>query len=49
MITTVRQRNAKWLWNILRRNCLLCNIIEGKLEANNTAGGGRQDTNIRHY
>ena len=28
----IRKRNAKWISHILRRNCLLQHVIEGKLK-----------------
>jgi hypothetical protein len=29
---TIQRRKAKWIGHILRRNCLLKHVIEGKLE-----------------
>jgi hypothetical protein len=31
ILHTQRQRKAKWIGHILRRNCLLSHIIEGKI------------------
>jgi hypothetical protein len=38
IVHTVKRRNANWIGHILRRNCLLKRIIEGKL------GGGTEVT-----
>jgi hypothetical protein len=32
IVHTVKRRKANWIGHILRRNCLLKNVIEGKLE-----------------
>jgi hypothetical protein len=32
MSYTIKRRNAKWIGHILRRNCLLKHVIEGKVE-----------------
>jgi hypothetical protein len=32
IVLTVKRRNANWIGHILRRNCLLKHVIEGKLE-----------------
>jgi hypothetical protein len=34
----IRKRNANWILNILRRNCLLQQVIEGKIQG----GRGRE-------
>ena len=31
-IRTIKRRKANWIAHILRRNCLLKHVIEGKLE-----------------
>ena len=31
-ITTLRKRKANWIGHILRRNCLLKQVIEGKIK-----------------
>jgi hypothetical protein len=32
---TIKRRKANWIGHILRRNCLLKHVIEGKLEGRN--------------
>jgi hypothetical protein len=32
ILHTIKRRNANWIGHILRRNCLLKHVIEGKLE-----------------
>ena len=32
IIHTVKRRKANWIGHILRRNCLMKHIIEGKIE-----------------
>jgi hypothetical protein len=32
IIHTIKRRNANWIGHILRRNCLLKHVIEGKVE-----------------
>jgi hypothetical protein len=32
IVHTIKRRKANWMGHILRRNCLLKNVIEGKLE-----------------
>jgi hypothetical protein len=32
VVHTIKRRKAKWIGHILRRNCLLKPVIEGKLE-----------------
>jgi hypothetical protein len=32
IVHTIKRRKANWIGHILRRNCLLKNVIEGKLE-----------------
>jgi len=32
ILLTVRRRKANWIGHILRRNCLLKHVIEGKIE-----------------
>jgi len=31
-LQTIKERNAKWIFQILRRNCLLKHVPEGKTE-----------------
>jgi hypothetical protein len=38
ILHTIKRRKANWIGHILRRNCLLKHVIEGKLE-------GRKDRN----
>jgi hypothetical protein len=33
IVHTIKRRKAKWISHILRRNCFLKHVIEGKLEA----------------
>jgi hypothetical protein len=40
IVHTIERRKANWIGHILRRNCLLKHVIEGKLE-------GRKDRNDR--
>ena len=44
----IRKRKANWIGHILRRNCLLQRVIEGKIQ-----GGievtGRQEEDVRSY
>jgi hypothetical protein len=39
----IRKRKANWIGHILRRNCLLQRVTEGKIRG----GGGRSDRKIR--
>jgi hypothetical protein len=32
IVQTIKRRKANWIGHILRRNCLLKHVIEGKLE-----------------
>jgi hypothetical protein len=32
ILNTIKRREANWIGHILRRNCLLKHVIEGKLE-----------------
>jgi hypothetical protein len=32
ILHTIKRRKARWIGHILRRNCLLKHVIEGKLE-----------------
>jgi hypothetical protein len=32
ILHTIKRRKANWIGHILRRNCLLKHVIEGKLE-----------------
>jgi hypothetical protein len=32
MLRTVKRRNGNWIGHMLRRNCLITRVIEGKLE-----------------
>jgi ribosomal 50S subunit-associated protein YjgA (DUF615 family) len=38
----IRKRKANWIGHILRRNCLLKEVIEGKIK-----GAGRSDKKTR--
>jgi hypothetical protein len=32
ILHTIKRRKAKWIVHILRRNCLLKHVVEGKIE-----------------
>jgi hypothetical protein len=42
ILHAIRKRKANWIGHILRRNCLLKQVIEGKIK-----GGDRSDKKIR--
>jgi hypothetical protein len=44
ILHTIKRRKANWIGHMLRRNCLLKHVIEGKLEENieMTGRGGRR-------
>ena len=46
LITTVLKRKANWIGHILRRNCLLQDVIEGRIETNNGRRLGRRRIQI---
>ena len=41
IVHTINRRKAKWIGHILRRNCLLKHVIEGKIEGR-IEGTGRR-------
>jgi hypothetical protein len=41
ILHTVKRRKANWIGHILRRNCLLMHVIEGKLEGSIEVTGRR--------
>jgi len=41
ILQTVKRRNANWIGHILRRNCLLKHVIEGKVEGRIAVTGRR--------
>jgi hypothetical protein len=41
ILHTIKRRKANWIGHILRRNCLLKHVIEGKLEGSTEMAGGR--------
>jgi hypothetical protein len=41
IIHTIKRRKANWIGHILRRNCLLKHVIEGKLEGRTEVTGRR--------
>jgi hypothetical protein len=41
IVHTIKRRKAKWIGHILRRNCLLKHVIEGKLEGRREMMGRR--------
>jgi hypothetical protein len=38
IVQTIKRRKAKWIGHILRRNCLLKHVIEGKIERRGRGG-----------
>jgi hypothetical protein len=42
ILHTVKRRKANWIGHILRRNCLLNHVIEGKIEGLIKATGRRE-------
>jgi hypothetical protein len=46
IVHTVNRREANWIGHILRRNCLLKHVIEGKIEERiEWWGDGEEDVN----
>jgi hypothetical protein len=41
IVHTIKRRKANWIGHILRRNCLLKHVIEGKLEGRREMMGRR--------
>jgi len=41
ILLTIKRREANWIGHILRRNCLLKHIIEGKIEGRKEVTGRR--------
>jgi hypothetical protein len=41
IVHTIKRRKANWIGHILRRNCLLKHVIEGKLEVRIEVTGRR--------
>ena len=46
IIKTILQRKANWIGHILRRDCLLHDVIEGKLQGSNAGRPGRRKIQI---
>jgi hypothetical protein len=44
ILQTIRRRQGNWLGHILRRNCLLKQVIEGKIGARTSNGKTRKKT-----
>jgi hypothetical protein len=42
ILRTIRRRKANWIGHILRRNCLLSHIIEGKIRGTRRRGRRRK-------
>jgi hypothetical protein len=42
IVHTIKRRKANWIGHILRRNCLLKHVIEGKLEGRIEMTGRRE-------
>ena len=38
IVQTIKRRKAKWIGHILRRNCLLKHVIEGKIQRRGRGG-----------
>jgi hypothetical protein len=41
IVHTIKRRKANWIGDILRRNCLLKHVIEGKIEGRTEVTGRR--------
>jgi hypothetical protein len=41
ILHTIKRRKANWIGHILRRNCLLKHVIEGKIEGRIKVAGRR--------
>jgi hypothetical protein len=50
ILRTIKRRKANWIGHILRRNCLLKHVIEGKLEGRigMTGRRGRRRKQLLH-
>ena len=44
ILHTIKRRKADWIGHILRRDCLLKHVIEGKIERLEMAGRTRKKT-----
>jgi hypothetical protein len=42
ILHTIKRRKANWIGHILRRNCLLKHVIEGKIEGTGRRGRRRK-------
>jgi hypothetical protein len=42
VLQTIERRKANWIGHILRRNCLLKHVIEGKVERRTVVTGRRK-------
>jgi hypothetical protein len=42
IIHTIKRRKANWIGHILRRNCLLKHVIEGRIEMTGRRGRRRK-------
>jgi hypothetical protein len=51
IVHTTKRRKANWIGHILRRNCFLKHMIEGKLEGRRemTGRGGRRRKQVLDY
>jgi hypothetical protein len=47
ILHTVKRRKGNWICHILRRNCLLKHVIEGKVEGKGREGKGRRKRRCR--
>jgi hypothetical protein len=43
ILHTLKRRKGNWIGHILRRNCLLKHVIEGKVEGKGRRGRRRKD------
>jgi hypothetical protein len=41
ILKTIKRRKANWIGDILRRNCLLKHVLEGKIEGRTEVTGRR--------
>jgi hypothetical protein len=42
ILHTIKRRNVNWMGDILRRNCLLKHVVEGKIEERIEVTGRRR-------
>ena len=42
ILQTMKKRKANWICHILRRNCLLKHVVEGKIRRKDRSGGKKR-------